>query len=201
MIEVVEILNGSGPRHQREVCLILSAVALWLSGASASIQDGFIRARKKVGTPFPALNKLKDQLEKHNAVTEWMDNPYALLDGFETVVVGSPKDGYLKEIDAARVKKVLKKLIGIADGNKDLEVGIRICRTIGEKLYKGENIAFIFCRQRDENIEQMKGDLSDCFYISAGPVKSPLSVLAIVDESGRLEPHVEGEDLLMIRHE
>lgn len=201
MIEVAEVLKGCGPDNQRDVCMILSAVALCLSGAVDDVVEGFRFAKQKVLDPFAAMEKLREQLKNHNAETKWMNDPSTLLEGFEQVAVRAERKGFVSAIDAIKIKKILKKLIVRRDGSKDLDAGMRICKSIGESVEAGEDIAYILCKRKEQRIESMRKDLLDCFQIALSPVERPPSVLAIVDETGQSIPRVQGDDLVLISGE
>lgn len=167
VIEAIELLKGNGPKDLLELTLTLGANMLVCAKKADSLEEGKELLLKNIENGRGLL-KLKDFIKAQGGDTSYIDN----TDKFEKAryikEVLAPKDGYITKINAEAIGLIAMELgAGRAtkDSEIDLSVGLVLNKKRGEKVNKGEVIAFIHSNN-ENNIEKAYNDIIQNISIS-----------------------------------
>lgn len=161
VIEAVKALKGEMSKDVKEVVLNLSVQMMLLSGKYTSVSD----CKKKVLEVLEngkAYDKFKELVQKQGGDITYIEN----LEKFEKAPIITPvlceKDGYVEELDAGKVGKAGLEL-GIGrkkkDENIDFRVGLTFERKIGDKVKKGDVLAYVHAKSAEKADECVKSIL------------------------------------------
>lgn len=160
VIEAIELLKGNGPKDLLELTLTLGANMLVCAKKADSLEEGKELLLKNIENGRGLL-KLKDFIKAQGGDTSYIDN----TDKFEKAryikEVLAPKDGYITKINAEAIGLIAMELgAGRAtkDSEIDLSVGLVLNKKRGEKVNKGDVIAFIHSNN-ENNIEKAYNDI------------------------------------------
>ena len=147
--ECVETLKGRGPSDLESLSLELAAWMCHLAGGEPL--DG---ARSRVRGALRSgagLDKLREVIERQGGDPRVCDNPRALPQARETLVVRSEQDGRLARLSARAVGQAAM-LLGAGretvDGSIDPAVGIVLHKKVGDPVAENEAIATVHVGSR-----------------------------------------------------
>ncbi len=155
VIEAINTLNGKGPKDLNELC-ILAAADLILEAKKAKDMDEAISLAKCQIENKEALMAFAKMVEAQKG-----DKSYILdINKFEmpkyTIPVESTKDGYVEKIDALAIGNAAMYL-GAGrqkiEDNIDHSVGIVLSKKVGDKVNKGEALAFMYSNKANNELE------------------------------------------------
>jgi len=145
VVEVVEILRGGGPEDLRQLCLELAGWMLHLGGVSTSVADGKKQSEKLIASG-KALDKFRQMVELQGGDPQSIDDPKRLPQARYTMVLSSPKDGYLASLQCEQVGTACVILGGGRERKEDSvdpAVGIVLHKKVGDTVSTGEPLATI----------------------------------------------------------
>jgi pyrimidine-nucleoside phosphorylase len=145
VVEVVEILRGRGPEDLRELCLELAGWMLHLGGVATTVAEGKKQSEKLI-TSGKALDKFRQMVELQGGDPRAIDNPKRLPQARHTMVLPSPKDGYLASLQCEQVGTACVILGGGRERKEDSvdpAVGIVLHKKIGDAVSTSEPLATI----------------------------------------------------------
>lgn len=158
--EAINTLRGKGPKDLTELCLTLGSNMVVLAGGAKDADE----AREKLVNAIKsgaALNKLKEFVKAQGGDAKEVDDPDILPQAKYVVEVPSTREGYVEKINAESIGIAAMKL-GAGRATKedkvDLAVGIVLNKKRGDKVSKGETIAYIYSNN-ENNIESAKEDI------------------------------------------
>ncbi|MEL5865316.1 pyrimidine-nucleoside phosphorylase [Clostridium cochlearium] len=165
--EAINTLKGKGPKDLLELCLVLGSNMVVLSKKANTVE----KAREMLlGTikDGSAIQKFREFIEAQGGDPSQVDNPEKLPKAKYIVPVESDRDGYVTKIHADNIGLVAMEL-GAGRATKedkiDLAVGIVLNKKRGEKVQRGDIIAYI--HSNDENkIEKAKKGILKNYEIS-----------------------------------
>ena len=155
VIEAINTLNGKGPKDLNELC-ILAAADLILEAKKAKDMDEAISLAKRQIENKEALMAFAKMVEAQKG-----DKSYILdINKFEmpkyTIPVEATKDGYVEKIDALAIGNAAMYL-GAGrqkiEDNIDHSVGIVLSKKVGDKVNKGEALAFMYSNKANNELE------------------------------------------------
>ena len=155
VIEAINTLNGKGPKDLNELC-ILAAADLILEAKKAKDMDEAISLAKRQIENKEALMAFAKMVEAQKG-----DKSYILdINKFEmpkyTIPVEATKDGYVEKIDALAIGNAAMYL-GAGrqkiEDNIDHSVGIVLSKKVGDKVNKGEALAFMYSNKENNELE------------------------------------------------
>ena len=155
VIEAINTLNGKGPKDLNELC-ILAAADLILEAKKAKDMDEAISLAKCQIENKEALMAFAKMVEAQKG-----DKSYILdINKFEmpkyTIPVEATKDGYVEKIDALAIGNAAMYL-GAGrqkiEDNIDHSVGIVLSKKVGDKVNKGEALAFMYSNKANNELE------------------------------------------------
>lgn len=158
--EAINTLKGKGPKDLTELCLTLGSNMVVLAGGAKDADE----AREKLVNAIKsgaALNKLKEFVKAQGGNAKEVDDPDILPQAKYVVEVPSAREGFVEKINAESIGIAAMKL-GAGRATKedkiDLGVGIVLNKKRGDKVNKGETLAYIYSND-ESNIENAKEDI------------------------------------------
>jgi pyrimidine-nucleoside phosphorylase len=150
--EAIAVLHNEGPDDTRELTLDLGARMLLLGGA----ESGLAAARRRVeralasGAAFECFARM---VRAHGGNTRVIEHPELLPRAPVRVAVPAPKSGFLVGCDALELGLVAVRLGAgrlLAEDKVDPAAGIELCVKPGDRVAKGEPMAWLCVRRRSK---------------------------------------------------
>ena len=153
--EAIETLKGNGPKDLEELCLTLGSQMLILA-EKASTEEEARKMLEEVIENGSALEKLKEFVEAQGGDTSVIDDTTKLPKAKYVVEVKATEEGVVKKIHSDKMGIVAMEL-GAGRATKeseiDLAVGIVLNKKRGDKVKKGDVLAYIHSNN-ESNIEK-----------------------------------------------
>jgi len=166
--EALDCLEGKGPKDLMEVVLALSEELSELTG------ERLTRAALEQPIASGSAREIFDRWAAiQGADPEWLHEPVCPLAPHE-VVIQADRGGHLAQIHTRRLGELLARAGGgrlTAEAKIDLEVSLRVDRSIGDEVREGEELARAYLRRADAALED---DLRKCFSIADRAEPVPL---------------------------
>ncbi len=174
--EAIDTLKGQGPEDFVELCLTLGSQMLIVGGKAKEAEE----AREmllKVLNSGAALDKLAEFVEAQGGNKEAVYNTDLLPKASIVEPVYSPVDGYIEHIECEEVG-ICSLILGGGRETKeseiDLSVGIVLTKKVGDKVEKGETIAYIHANDKDKLATAKERFLKAYSYSETKPKKSKI---------------------------
>ena len=153
--EAIETLKGNGPKDLEELCLTLGSQMLILA-EKASTEEEARKMLEEVIENGSALEKLKEFVKAQGGDTSVIDDTTKLPKAKYVVEVKATEEGVVKKIHSDKMGIVAMEL-GAGRATKeseiDLAVGIVLNKKRGDKVKKGDVLAYIHSNN-ESNIEK-----------------------------------------------
>jgi pyrimidine-nucleoside phosphorylase len=146
VIEVVEVLRGEGPEDLRQLCLELAGWMLHLGGVADTVAEGKKQSEKLISSG-KALDKFRQLVALQGGDLRAIDDPKKLPQAQHTMILSSPKNGYLAALQCEQVGTACVILGGGRERKEDSvdpAVGIVLHKKVGDPLSSGEALATIY---------------------------------------------------------
>ncbi|MDW7667603.1 MAG: pyrimidine-nucleoside phosphorylase [Bacillota bacterium] len=182
--EAIETLKNEGPKDFANLCKYLNAVMLKMVGKVESVEEGLEKTSEMLESSTP-FDKFKEFVKMQQGDVAVIENIEKLPKAGNIIEVKSNKDGYVKSIDAKEIG-ISAMMTGAGRENKESELdysaGIVLSKKVGDKVQKGEAIAYIHSNinNNDEIAEKIKSAVS----ISEEIVDKPRIIYGYVDSEG-----------------
>jgi len=145
VVEVLEILRGSGPEDLRTLCLELAGWMLHTGGVAKTPGQGRAEAEKLIRSGA-ALGKFRQMIELQRGDAKVIDNPSCLPRAKHRMEVTAASSGRVAEIDCQAVG-VASVILGGGRKKKedsvDPSVGIIMHSKLGDEVSAGEPLCTI----------------------------------------------------------
>jgi pyrimidine-nucleoside phosphorylase len=148
--EAIAVLQGAGPSDTRELTLALGEQMLLLGGVTrtkASARQQLVRALDDGS----ALERFARMVAAHGGDARVAEQPSRLPRTRQRVPVSASRSGYVTSIDAFEIGQV-SVVLGAgrlrADQPVDPRVGIELEKKPGERVERGEPLAWLYLRSR-----------------------------------------------------
>jgi pyrimidine-nucleoside phosphorylase len=162
VIEAIETLKGGGPEDFCEHCLHVSAHMLVLGKRAQDLSEGRTMAEKSIADGS-AFEKLRVLVQVQGGDVSYVDYPSKFPSAEYVEVVGSPRNGYLAQIQARSVGEAAVTL-GAGRARKsdpiDHAVGIIIHHKVGDKVEKGQPLFTIHANDESKFAEAREAVLA-----------------------------------------
>jgi len=145
VVEVVDVLRGEGPEDLRQLCLELAGWMLHLGGISATVSEGKKHSEKLIASG-KALDRFRQMVELQGGDVRAIDDPKKLPQAQHTMVLPSPRNGYLASLQCEQVGTACVILGGGRERKEDSvdpAVGIVLHKKVGDAVSAGEPLATI----------------------------------------------------------
>jgi len=146
VVEVVEVLRGEGPEDLRQLCLELAGWMLYLGGASVTVAEGKERSEKLIASGV-ALDRFRQMVALQGGDPRAIDDTKKLPQAQQTMILSSPKNGYLASLQCEMVGTACVILGGGRERKEDSvdpAVGIVLHKKVGDAVSAGEPLATIY---------------------------------------------------------
>lgn len=181
--EALDTLKGKGPKDLFELCLTLGSEMVLLAGKASNREE----ARKMLLNTIEdgsAIKKFRQFIVSQGGNGEQVDNPELLPKAKYIAEVRSDREGYVTKINAQNIGLAAMELgAGRAakDDIVDLAVGIVLNKKRGDKVKKGEVIAYIHANHKDKIIKAEK-DILDNYIIKEDNINVMPLIYDIIHE-------------------
>lgn len=183
--EAIETLKGNGPEDLYELCMTLGSQMLIL----AKVVENEAKAREKLEKVIEngaALEKMKEFVKQQGGNSEAVDDPTLLPQAKDVVEVKSPKEGFIKHIEADEVG-MSALILGAGretiDSKVDLSVGIYLLKKVGDFVKKDEILAKIYSNDPDKTQKSIER-LLNAYEFSKSRVEKPKLIYGVVTKDG-----------------
>lgn len=151
MIEVAEVLQGAGPKDQMALCLDLAGIALASAGTVRDREEGrgFAGELVKSGK---AMECFRRQLHAHGGRTDWLDDPWRLVDHVSRVSVTADRDGKVTGIDSSRLNRLCERLVRNSAGHYHYKAGLVVLADVGTAVSPGTVLADVYLENVSETV-------------------------------------------------
>lgn len=155
VIEAIDTLNGHGPKDFTELCMEVSAELIEDAGLANSHEEAYKLALKQIENK-QALHKFVELVEAQGGDGSYILNPDKFPKAKYVTPVKADIDGYVTRIDALAIGHASMYLGGgraKMDDKIDHAVGIILNKKVGDKVSKGEVLAYIHSNKEDVSLE------------------------------------------------
>lgn len=171
--EAIEFFDGTYDERLKELCLKLSAYMI-SSVQNISVEEAYLKAE----------NVLENGSAK-SKFYEWIKyqggDINSLRDFSKKIAVKSPRFGYINNIDVIKLATLCKDL-GAGRKTKespiDYSVGIRLSKTIGSKVERGDILGTIYY---NKEVDNMLNIFKDSFIIEDEQKKLNSIILEVIE--------------------
>lgn len=172
----IEVLQNKYKGNLYQVSVDLATNLLQTAGVE--------NARQKVLDSLEngsAYDKFVQMVKYQGGEDEYLADPTKLLACKFTYDIVAPTSGYVQDIDAMQVARVVcdmgggRKMVG---DSIDYQVGVKLAKNVGDKVSKGEVLATMYCT-KDLHVA-LAGELQQSFKITKEKVDKPHLILDIV---------------------
>ncbi|GKU27824.1 pyrimidine-nucleoside phosphorylase [Clostridium folliculivorans] len=143
--EALDTLSGKGPKDLLELCLALGSNMVVLAGKAQNVEEAKAMLLKTI-EDGSATQKLKEFVAAQGGNAEQVTNPELLAKAKFVYEVKSDIEGYVSKINSENIGLVAMEL-GAGRATKedsiDLAVGIVLNKKRGDKVAKGDVLAYI----------------------------------------------------------
>jgi pyrimidine-nucleoside phosphorylase len=150
--EAIQTLHNQGPVDFTEHCLVLAAHMLVLGDVVQDVEEGQIAATKALENG-QAWQKFKQLIAVQGGDITYVDDPERLPRARLIESIGSPRDGFLSEVDARIVGETAVTL-GAGREKKsdpiDHAVGIEVLSNVGDKVEQGQAVFRVHANQEEK---------------------------------------------------
>lgn len=181
--EAIETLKGRGPEDLLELCLTLGSHMIVLAKKAKDDKEARAMLLDTIESGA-ALNKLKEFVKAQGGEIECIDDTSLLPKAQYIEPVLSEKEGVVKKIHSEHIGVIAMEL-GAGRATKesviDLAVGIMLNKKRGDKVAKGDVIAYIHSNDKN-NIEKAKKDILNSYEISKDYANDVPLIYGVVTE-------------------
>jgi pyrimidine-nucleoside phosphorylase len=175
--EAIEVLMGEGPDDTRELTLALGAEMLVLGGRARS--HAVARARlERALADGSGLERFARMVAAHGGDRRVAENPARLTRARVRAPVLAKRSGVVASVDAGELGWVAVALGAgrtRADQRVDPAAGIELCKKPGERVERGEPLAFL-CARKGSLVESQRQRATAAFRVG-GRTERPKLVL------------------------
>ena len=182
VIEAVEFLKGNMPKDLKEVVLTLGAYMIKLAGKGDNIEENkqYMIENIKNGK---AYQKLLEMVQNQGGDISYLEDISKFEKSKFIEPLISTESGYIQEIECKEVGKIACEL-GAGRVKKedkiDYNVGIVLCKKVGDKVEAGEILAYINANN-EQKLEKAKMELLKNIKIGDKIIEKEKTILQIVE--------------------
>ena len=165
----------------KEVILTLGAYMIKLAGKGEDIEDNKQKMLEQIQNG-KAFAKLEQWIQKQGGDISYLENTEKFEKAKYVIPVIADRSGYVRSLDAQEIGKASMNL-GAGrkkkEDNIDFSVGIILEKKTGNKVEKGENLAFVYAN--DEKLgQEISQDILKAYTIVDEIVEKKQDILKIV---------------------
>ena len=167
VIEAIKALNGNMEEDVKNVVLLLGADMLKLAGKGNNLEENKKRILESISNG-KALAKFKELIVNQGGDVSYIDEPKRFKKAEYILPVYAEGRGTINRLDAEEVGE-LAVFLGAGRIQKEdtiePEVGIRLEKKTGDKVEKGDILAYIYANSKDK-AEQAVNKLREIYLIT-----------------------------------
>lgn len=186
VVEVVDILRGSGPEDLRELCLHLAGWMLYLGGASKTVAEGK-QISGQVISSGKALDKFRRMVQLQGGNIGAIDDPKKLPQARRTTSVLSDRAGYIVSMQCEQIGTACVILGGGRERKEDSvdpAVGIVLHKKVGDRVDSGEPLATVHYNQESRAERAKQLILQSCEVAEAPPPHKRPLIHRVIGKAG-----------------
>ena len=181
VIEAVQALKGNMKKDVQEVVLTLGSYMIKLAGKGDNIEENKQKMLEQIKNG-KAIEKFKELIQNQGGDISYIDNIELFEKAKYILPVLADKTGYVKTLNAKNIGEISVHL-GAGRMQKedtiDPAVGIILKKKIGDKIEKGETLAYIHVNNEEKGKEAVE-QLLDSYQITTEKIEKKSSILKIV---------------------
>ena len=185
VIEAIDLLKGVGPEDLMDDCLALGSLML-VAGKAAKTKEEAEAMLKATITEKTALKKFADFVEAQGGDPEFVYNTDKFKKATLIDPVPSPVSGYVKSIRADEIG-ICSLILGGGRETKestiDLSVGLILQKKVGDRVEKGEPLAYIYSNSKEKTAAATERFLAAYSFSDEKPAPQK-TILALVAPDG-----------------
>jgi len=175
--EAVETLMGKGPKDLEDLCVTIGGYMVYYANQASSLKEALKMAKENLHNG-KALAKFYEFIGAQGGKLDDLDN---FIEVEEIMPFISTKSGYIKTIKALNIGLASMKLGGgraTKEEEIDPMVGILLNKKVGDKVDKGETLAFIY--RNNKISDEIYSLLEDAYEITQEKVEKEDIVKLII---------------------
>ncbi len=183
--EVIDTLNGNGPKDLLEVSLVLGAFMLILAGKTDTVEEG-IGILEGTIADGSAKTKFKELIEAQGGNSDILDNSGLLPKANIIMTITADAEGFVGSIDAKTIGKASLVLGGgreTKESSIDYSVGVVLKKKVGDRVESGECVALLYANEPDR-LKQAEELVREAYVFSDKPVQRQKLIKWIVSKEG-----------------
>ncbi|MBZ5720222.1 MAG: thymidine phosphorylase [Acidobacteriia bacterium] len=149
--EILDVLRGEGPDDLRQLCFELAGWMFYLGERTSTVAEGKQLAEKLIRSGA-AVETFRSMVEQQGGDPGVIDDPKRLPQAKHTMVVTSPRDGYVTAIACEQVGTACVILGGGRERKEDAvdpAVGQVLHKKVGDRVTKSEPLCTIHYNSED----------------------------------------------------
>ena len=158
VIEAINTLKGNGPKDLLELTLTLGSYMLILGKKSSSFEEGYNMLLENIKNG-KALEKLKEFVKAQGGDEKYIYDTNCFEKASFIIEVKAKKSGIISKIHAEEVGLIAMELGAgrvTKESKIDLSVGIVLNKKRGDKVNKGEILAYIHANDMEKGEKALK---------------------------------------------
>ena len=179
--EAIECLKGNIPEDIKQIILELGSQIIKLAGEGDNLEENKNKILENIKNK-KAYRKFLELVENQNGDISYIENPEKFQKAKHIIPVYAEKTGYIEKLDARKIGVIsvhlgagrIKKEDGI-----EHSVGILLEKKIGEKVQKGEILAYIHANDEEKGKTAIE-DIKTAYKIVENQVKEEKYILGII---------------------
>ena len=178
VVEAIQTLQGNGPEDLQKLCTEIGSYLVYNAGLGETLKEAREMVESKYGS-LEASDLFKEMVKAQGG-------EYPDLNDFihnETLIaVKSEASGYVKRLNALDIGLSAMRLGAgreTKDDTIDTDVGIVLNKKVGDKVEKGEVLAYVY-NNKDDITEEVKTIL-EAFEITEEYVEKPSLIVEVVE--------------------
>lgn len=181
VIEAIESLKGNGPKDLMADVFALGQYMLRFAGCATSKEEADEKMQEVIANG-KALDKMAELVEAQGGDKRQVYDTALLPKANRKLPVEATADGYITQMDTEAVGIACMTLGGgreTKESKIDLSVGIELLHKTGEKIKKGDTLAYIYANE-EHRAAQAQHILQQAYQIGAEPVLTPKTIKKVI---------------------
>lgn len=181
ILETIECLKGNLPEDIKEIILGIGSQIIYLAGEGDNIEQNKARILENIYNG-KAYNKFLELVKNQNGDISYIENPEKFEKAKYILPLVSQETGFVKKLNAEKVG-VTSVHLGAGRLKKedsiDYSVGIYLNKKVGDKIEKGDILAYIHANNEEKGKEALK-ELETAYEITQSEVEKEKYIIDII---------------------
>ena len=181
IIEAIECLRGNIPEDIKEIILTIGSYIIKLSGEGDNLEENRNRILNNINNG-KAYEKFIELVKNQEGDISYIQNPEKFEKAKHIIELYADKKGYIEELDAMKIG-VASVHLGAGRIRKedsiDFSVGIWLEKKIGDKVNKGDVLAYIHAND-ETKANDVKEEIKKAYKITDKKVEMEKYILDII---------------------